>query len=363
MSTLRIGSLCSGYGGLDLAVIAALGAGRVAWHAQYEPPDKNGKPDMHQWAAQILAERFPGVPNHGDITAIDFRSVEPVDVLTAGFPCTDISLAGDGAGIAPGTRSGIWTYVASAVALLRPRIVFIENVRSLTSATAHCELEPCPWCVGDHHQGPVLRALGAVLGDLADLGFDAEWISLPASGVGAPHERFRTFVAAWPADAVPDADHVGPHRAGACRARWAEPAHGGDAVADPARFGRREGWSESARQPGRSGAVGGGGAAATQWGDYEPAIRRWESVTGRPAPMPTSPQGRLDPVFVEWMMGLPAGWVTVVPEIPRAAQLKALGNDVQQGAAAFRALISRAEPLRHIAANLVAEPARLLEVA
>lgn len=88
-------------------------------------------------------------------------------------------------------------------------------------------------------------------------------------------------------------------------------------------------------------------------------------MTGRPAPMPTSPQGRLDPVFVEWMMGLPAGWVTAVPEIPRAAQLKALGNGVvpQQGAAAFRALMQRAEPLRRIVAGMLADDrAPLLEV-
>ena len=73
-------------------------------------------------------------------------------------------------------------------------------------------------------------------------------------------------------------------------------------------------------------------------------------MTRRPAPMPTSPQHRLDPVFVEWMMGLPAGWVTAVPKLPRAAQLKALGNGVvpAQGTAAFRILIDRAEPLARI---------------
>lgn len=335
--TPRIGSLCSGYGGLDLAVMDAVPGAEIAWHAQHDPDDR------HQWGARILAHRWPGVPNLGDITAIDYSTVEPVDVLTAGWPCQDMSLAGLGAGLMPGTRSGLWYHVARAIAALRPPIVFLENVRSLASARAHSDVELCPWCMGDLGDGPALRALGAVLGDLADLGFDAEWVCLPASGVGAPHERFRCFIAAWPASAVPDADHVGSHRGGARRAGWAEPAHGRDAVADPTRIGRREGWPESAWQSGRSGAVGGGGAATTEWGDYEPAIRRWESVTGRPAPMPTSPQGQLDPVFVEWMMGLPAGWVTAVPGIPRSAQLKALGNGVvrQQGAEAFRILSQR----------------------
>ncbi len=87
--SLRIGSLCSGYGGLDLAVMDALG-GTDAWHAQHDPDDK------HQYAAQILAHRFPGVPNHGDITVIDWSAVEDVDVLTAGFPCQPISYAGLG---------------------------------------------------------------------------------------------------------------------------------------------------------------------------------------------------------------------------------------------------------------------------
>lgn len=363
MNGPRIGSLCSGYGGLDLALIDALGAGHVTWHAQYEPPGKNGKPDMHQWAARILAHRFRGVPNHGDITAIDFRTVEPVDIVTAGFPCTDLSLAGLGAGLAPGTRSGIWTYVAGAVAVLRPRLVFIENVRSLTSARAHSDMEPCPWCVGDHHEGPVLRALGAVLGDLADLGFDAEWLCLPASAVGAPHQRERVFIAAWPAAEDPDQQPrnqrrvAAPGQAQSRRTRADAEGRGGAPAPHPGRHPRTQ------EHPHLSATAGSGSDAA--WGRYAPAIRRWEPVTGRPAPAATDARGRLAPAFAEWMMGLPAGWVTAVPGIPYAAQLKALGNGVvpQQGAAAFRALMQRAEPLHRIVAELVAEPSRLLEAA
>jgi len=66
--------------------------------------------------------------------------------------------------------------------------------------------------------------------------------------------------------------------------------------------------------------------------DYGPAIRRWEHITGRPAPCPTEPgtrgNRRLSPLFTEWMMGLPEGWVTAVPGIPRKEQLKILGNGV-----------------------------------
>jgi DNA (cytosine-5)-methyltransferase 1 len=356
----RIGSLCSGYGGLDLAAIDALGAGEVAWHAQWEPPDKDGRPDVHQWAARILAHRFPGVPNHDDITAIDFRHVEPVDVLTAGFPCTDISLAGLGAGIAPGTRSGIWSHVARAVAELRPRLVLIENVRSLASARAHSDLEPCPWCLGDLDGRPVLRALGAVLGDLADVGFDAEWLCLPASGVGAPHQRFRCFIAAWPAVEDPDQQPGQQRRLAASgqaqgwRAWPDAEGRGGAPAADADRNLLRQQPVPDARR----GSTAEPEHDGRRWGVYELAIRRWESVTGRPAPAAIDVRGRLNPAFAEWMMGLPAGWVTAVPGITYAAQLKAIGNGVvpQQGAAAIRALMDRAEPLRRILGDLQRQP-------
>jgi DNA (cytosine-5)-methyltransferase 1 len=265
--SLRIGSLCSGYGGLDLAVMDALG-GHVVWHAQYEPPDKNGKPDVHQWPSQILAHRFPGVPNHGDITAIDWAAVEPVDVLTAGWPCQDMSLAGLGAGLMPGTRSGLWYHVAAAIAALRPSIVVLENVRSLTSAKAHSNVELCAWCLGDIGDEPALRALGAVLGDLADIGFDAEWLCLPASDVGAPHQRWRAFVLAWPAadadDLIPGDDGELPAGRNALRQRVRDDAAGrGAAIADAEGDGRHQGRTEPAgiqRRP--DAALGGGHAAA-----------------------------------------------------------------------------------------------------
>lgn len=199
---LRIGSLCSGYGGLDLGVQDVLG-GSVVWHCEI---DAN--------AAAILAHHWPGVPNLGDLSAVDFDQVEPVDVVTAGFPCQDVSLIGRRAGLTEGTRSGLWLHVTRAIQSLRPRLVVIENVRGLLSATAHSHVESCSWCVGDASAEPPLRALGAVLGDLASLGYDAEWACVRASEIGAAHRRERVFIAARPI-----ADANGDIRAGRDRSQ------------------------------------------------------------------------------------------------------------------------------------------------
>lgn len=190
--SVRSGSLFSGYGGLDLAVEEVLGA-RPVWFVEHDPAP-----------SRVLAHRWPGVPNLGDITAVDWAAVEPVEVLTGGFPCQDVSDSGKGAGLirrgAGSTRSGLWAQMAGAIEALRPLLVIAENVRGLLHAQADSDVEPCPWCVDHIDPEHRLRALGAVLADLADLGYDASWYGLRASDIGAPHARFRVFIAAWPAD-------------------------------------------------------------------------------------------------------------------------------------------------------------------
>ena len=182
---MKIGSLFSGYGGLDLAVEEMFDA-RTVWHCEWEDAP-----------SKVLAAHWPGVPNYRDVTEVNWLSVEPVDILTGGFPCQDVSQAGRRAGLQAGTRSGLWSEFAKAIDVLRPEWVVIENVRGLTSAKAGSDVEFCSWCMGEAGDGePVLRALGAVLGDLADLGFDAEWHGLRAADAGAPHNRFRIFILA-----------------------------------------------------------------------------------------------------------------------------------------------------------------------
>jgi len=156
----RIGSLCTGYGGLDLAVEAVLG-GALAWYAET---------DRH--AQTVLAHRFPGVVNLGDIRTVDWGAVAPVDIVTAGFPCQDISDAGKREGIA-GASSSLWGSVADAVRHLRPGLVFVENVAALPR-----------------------RGLDVVQADLATLGYDTSWQCLRASDIGAAHRRDRLFLLA-----------------------------------------------------------------------------------------------------------------------------------------------------------------------
>lgn len=189
---MRLGSLFSGCGGLDLAVNSVFGSS-TAWHCEFEDAP-----------SRVLEALWPDVPNHRDVTSVDWSLVEPVDILAGGFPCQDLSLAGRRAGMRPGTRSGLWSDFVKAIDALKPSVVVIENVRGLLSGCAEggtnadgSPMESCPGCVGDGEHRPVLRALGRVLGDLANLGFDAEWGGIRAADIGAPHGRFRVFVVAY----------------------------------------------------------------------------------------------------------------------------------------------------------------------
>lgn len=252
---MRAGSLFSGIGGFDLGLERA-GLCRTVWQAESD-----------RYCAEILTRRFPGTSNVGDVAAVDWSKLPPVDVLHGGFPCQDISEAGLHAGIRQGSRSGLWSYFADAVDVLRPRLVLVENVSALT-----------------------VRGMDVVLGDLARLGFDARWASIRAADLGAPHRRERIFIAA-----------VAPH------ARRQGPQGHRPTVTD-----RRP---EPADDP----------PAPWRWGPYEPAVRRWGETLGRPAPQPVDERGRLTAEFAEWFMGFPDGWTSGVSHTRR---LTVLGNAV-----------------------------------
>lgn len=338
---MRLGSLFTGAGGLDLATAEVLPV-QHSWFVDNDPV-----------ATRLLAHHWPEVPNLGDITTVDWHTVEPVDMLTGGFPCQDISNAGKREGIT-GARSSLWGRFVDAIRLLRPRYVLVENVASL-----------------------VVRGLDTVLADLAALGLDAEWTVVPASAVGAPHRRERLFLAAT------NPDQLGPVRPWDTRGWRCGPAHNGVAATDTARDGRGERRPEHAGQRRRPDAAERGAAsvadtgrehgqwwmntvsespdewrassklersaACADWGSYAAAIHRWECILGRAAPVPTTTGTRggqvLNPALAEWMMGLPDGWITHVPGLSRNDMLRLTGNGVvpQQAAAAYRWLLPQLE--------------------
>jgi DNA (cytosine-5)-methyltransferase 1 len=160
----------------ELALFAGAGGGilggellgwRTVCAVEWEP-----------YPASVLCARqndglLPPFPIWDDIQTFDgnpWRGI--VDVVSGGFPCTDISAAGKGAGI-DGEASGMWREMARVICEVRPRFVFVENSPMLTS-----------------------RGLGRVLGDLATMGFDARWGVLGAADIGAPHQRDRIWIVA-----------------------------------------------------------------------------------------------------------------------------------------------------------------------
>lgn len=159
---LTFGSLFAGIGGMDLGLERA---GMVCkWQVEINP-----------FARRVLEKHWPDVPKHDDVTTFDPKASGDfhVDVIAGGFPCQDISFAGNGAGLA-GARSGLWYQYARIIGLIRPRYVLVENVSAL-----------------------LIRGLDAVLGTLASMGYDSEWGCIPASAVGAPHIRDRVFIIAY----------------------------------------------------------------------------------------------------------------------------------------------------------------------
>lgn len=290
-----------GYGGLELA-LSSLFDTELAWYAEIDPH-----------ASKVLEARFPGVPNLGDLTALDWSQVEPVDALTAGYPCQPFSDAGPKLGAADARH--LWPYIADALRVLRPDYLVAENV-------------------GGH----LRRGFDAVLADLAALRFDAEWTMLRASDVGAPHARRRLFV-------VAHAQNIGHERPRSTRPGRYGSANGRIAAADTSGAARHGSQQQAVAAPAGRTTEPRERGGEDAWGRYAAAIARWERVLGRRAPDPVGDSGRLSPLFVEWLMGLPAGWVTDADGLSRNAQLKMLGNGVvpQQAAYALSVLSVRVQ--------------------
>ena len=322
---LRIGSLFSGYGGLDLAVEEVFDA-KTIWFSEVNEP-----------VARIFGRHWPDAPNLGDITTIDWTTAPPADILCGGFPRQSVSTGAYGhrdrrtaTGVG-GTRG-------------RPRAAHHPCQRPVrgeghdeqrnpenatdTDATPR-DVEPDPSSLGDGAARP-LTAAAAVVGDLVDLGYDTQWIGLPASVIGAPHPRFRVFLLAR--RATPNAARV---RRGQGRGKLAtSPSQAGnDRLVSPDHRPRPPRADRLSTTTGTGRLMGPDRGAIRRSGRYADAIVRWEHITARPAPaaaLLTYGRGpRPAPRFVEWLTGLPEGWVTD-PEhgLTDAQQLAALGNGV-----------------------------------
>jgi len=162
MRKLRVLDLFSGIGGFSLGLERTGGFETVAF-CEIDP-----------FCRRVLAKHWPHVRQFEDVTKLKGEDVGPVDVICGGFPCQDISSQGLRAGL-EGERSGLWSEIARLVGELRPSFVIVENVADLLGL-----------------------GFDRVLGDLATLGYNAEWHCIPAGYIGAPHERDRLWIVAYP---------------------------------------------------------------------------------------------------------------------------------------------------------------------
>ena len=275
---LKIGSLCTGYGGLDLAVEAYFGAETI-WCAE-----------MDKYASQVIEQRF-NIPNHGNIKDIDWASLEPIDILTAGYPCQPFSHAGYRKGT--DDERHIFPYILEAISILRPRWVILENVR-----------------------GHLSLGLKEVLAGLTSIGYDAKWQVVRASDVGAPHQRARIFIIAYSND-------IGQNRWIDSRYQEKQPGIEGNKISISNSFSELKSSDKTMQKMGRK-------------------FTARCDMHLQDIPNALDQQEKLNPIFVEYMMGLPKGWVTETG-LSRAQQLKMLGNGVvpQQAELALELLLTR----------------------
>ena len=270
---MKIGSLCTGYGGLDLAVEAHFNAETI-WCAEFD-----------KYASQVIEKRF-NIPNHGDIKSINWAELEPVDILTAGYPCQPFSHAGERKGTDDPRH--IFPYIVKAISTIRPEWIILENVR-----------------------GHLTLGFKEVLAELTHLGYDVKWGIIRASDAGAPHKRERLFIVANSNSNARSQSRrtIGSlYRSARAIINWANRNVHGSSIEIVSN-------SDDEHQP--------HDRQMSQLG------RRFTSR--REMHLQTAPnaldQDKLNDKFVEYMMGLPAGWVTDCG-LSRAQTLKMLGNGV-----------------------------------
>jgi DNA (cytosine-5)-methyltransferase 1 len=158
---MRIGSLFSGIGGFDLGLTRA--GHDIIWQVEID-----------EWCRKVLEKHWPDAVRFSDIRDCGLHNLEHVEIICGGFPCQNLSTAGDKEGV-DGEKSSLWWEMLRVISELRPRYVIVENVPGL-----------------------LIRGFDEVLGSLAEVGYDAEWDVVSAADVGAPHLRERIWIVAYP---------------------------------------------------------------------------------------------------------------------------------------------------------------------
>jgi len=289
---MKIGSLCTGYGGLDLAVETFFSAETI-WCAEFD-----------KYASQVIEQRF-AIPNYGDIKLIDWAILPQIDILTAGYPCQPFSNAGQRKGTDDSRH--IWPHIQKAIGILRPQIVVMENVR-----------------------GHITLGFKEVLQGLTEIGYDAKWRIVRASDAGAPHRRERLFIIAEPTDTNRERSNLGKQvqewNQGQSQLEFG--SLGESITTDTNRTGLQGTWNASRNVT--NVCIGDTNDEYKSYNRQMSGIRR-RFTSRREMHLQTPPNpldnNKLNPKFVEYMMGLPAGWVTDLP-LSRSQQLKMLGNGV-----------------------------------
>ena len=177
MNKLRVLDLFSGIGGFSLGLERTGGFETVAFC------------EIEEFPRRVLAKHWPNVPCYQDVRELTAGRLAAVgiavDVICGGFPCQDLSATGSQAGLGEDTRSGLFRHMVRLADEVRPKFAIFENVARLLSGPKEA---PGEW-------------FGQFLGTLAKIGYDAEWCSITAASIGAPHERDRVWIIAYPNEA------------------------------------------------------------------------------------------------------------------------------------------------------------------
>jgi DNA (cytosine-5)-methyltransferase 1 len=301
--------------------------------------------DIDKYSSIVIKERW-GLPNLGDLKTVDWAAVEPIDILTAGYPCQPFSTAGQRKGL--NDERHIWPYIKEIISTLQPKRIILENVR-----------------------GHLTLGFKEVLKDLTEIGYDARWAIVRASDVGAPHRRERLFVLAQPSNSNGERGNFRGDRTTGNQGESQPQSCGSGSIVTNTQCERLQGssgqgfrfeqgggaftnpnspahqQSRRANQPISQSTsqifngsdrdeYGGSGEIATNsddsrgFGSVSGSSRRFNSRTQmrmQDTPNPLDINNKLNAKFVEYMMGLPVGWVTNL-DISRSQQLKLLGNGV-----------------------------------